>query len=619
LPTTWQDVREFAEFSPVPNILDQYGVVLSAKGAEWVDEDEIDPRSPPEDEIDLRSPPLDAALLLFEVLMASGKEPWDICTSWDKNDEGSPLHVLRDIYKMASPRSSETNWQTATGHLLSRHVALARNWSFSIATMRDSGELQHFHPHAAWAWKRDGEKNNRFRTLLGGDIIALPRYGRYGDDVYKLLQFLISKDAQKILVEGLPKEKKKGLTWPPMRFDVGSITDSEDEKLQDTEESQQEAQDGQGNNSRAKNPDPDVETQPIVGTSSQQPIEDKECHGDRPPTGEKAAKCARLHLYLARNVVREAMLYAEPTPRFWSPEMHESFTLAFHALVSIKDEEDVAEKLEKAAGLYCLAPESETLKDKQEETGKMKLDDFINLHIEGYPYKKLNDVLLGEPKIRVKLVDAKDPGKAASYHTDLCVQLDNPELAKLGPIKIPAGFTSALSKEPVATLLPHWITIQKDEAQVWELEDPDADCELKLKEKAAPRPENKAVLVNENPSTVVVFPFTLLASLLFGVIIGMFFFEYRRWKAAIAPSKSLRRRLQVVLSILFILVVPPLVSTLERLEYTKEVSQFFSNMPVHARLIPLALLLGIVLETVVKMVARSKKVKPKPDAEPPSD
>jgi fumarate reductase subunit D len=64
----------------------------------------------------------------------------------------------------------------------------------------------------------------------------------------------------------------------------------------------------------------------------------------------------------------------------------------------------------------------------------------------------------------------------------------------------------------------------------------------------------------------------------------------------------LRRGLQVVS---FFLVVLPLWFTLERLEYAKEVRQFFSHVPGHAWFIPLALLLGFVLEMVVEMVASS--------------
>jgi hypothetical protein len=298
-----------------------------------------------------------------------------------------------------------------------RNYCLARNWSFSIATMRDSGELQYFHPHVAWAWKRDGEtkEKNNFRTLLGGDVIALPRYGRQGDAVDKLLRFLISKDAQKILVEG-PSEKKDGVTWPAMRFDVGGITGSEDKKLQDQNESQKDGLTGKQEGLTW--PPMRFDVGGITGSK------DEKCHKDSPPTGAEAAECARLHLYLARDVVREAMLYAAPTPRFWSPEMHESFTSAFHALVSTKEkeEEEVTAKLKDAAGLYCLEPESEPSKDKLKKQDNEKLTDFIALHFEGFPNARWNDVL-DQPRIQVKLVKPKDPPKAASYHTDLCVQL----------------------------------------------------------------------------------------------------------------------------------------------------------------------------------------------------
>ena len=606
LPKTWQDVKKFAAFQHAPEaILDQYGVVLSARGAKWVDEDKIDPRSPP----------LDAALLLLEVLRASGKEPWQLCEIWQSKKEDSPLNVLRDIYngKGASPRSRDTDWQTATGHLLSRHVALARNWSFSISAMRNSGELQNFHPYVAWAWKGDGENNTRLRTLLGGDAIALPRYGRHGDAVDKLLRFLISKDAQGIFVENL--------TWPPMRFDVKGEKD-EGEKDKDKKEV---------NKPRAVDPCPDAEI----------PIMD-DCHDkNSPPTGEKATKCECLHLHLAHVAVRDAMQHAEPPPRFWSPEMHESFTSAFQALVKEdeekEDEEKAALKFEEAAGLYCLAPRSET------PIKKKKLADFIELRFEGDPNTTLKDVLpkwllntawlekflpeivvlpkwllntglkddrerllstafLDKLRIRVKLVKksvkAEDPPKAASHHTDLCVQLysDNPNDPKWQPIRIPAGFTSKLS-EPLLAPLFRAVEIKKGNA--WELTDTNAQCDIASLSKSGAKP----ALVSETPLTVVVLPFTLFAFLVLGALIGRFFESGRQqkllkqlWKAA-REQFTITRGLQVLL---FILVVPPLWFTLERLEYAKEVSQFFSDVPVQAWLIPLALLLGFVLEMVVE-------------------
>jgi ABC-type glycerol-3-phosphate transport system substrate-binding protein len=554
LPTTWQDVKKFAEFQQASRgdhsyeaRLDQYGVVLSAAGADWVDEDEIDLRS---------RPPVDAALLLLEVLMASGKKPWQLCESWQYKKEDSPLNVLRDIYKMASPRSSNTDWQTATAHLLSRHVALSRNWSFSISVMRNSGELQNFHPYIAWEWA--GEKNNRFRTLLGGDVIALPRYGRHGDEVDKLLRFLM-KDAQRIFAESL--------TRPPMRLDLKG------EKGEEV------------NKPRAVDPCPDTKN----------PFEDGKCHGDSPPTGEDAIKCKCLHLNLAYDAVRDAIQHAEPTPRFWSPEMHKSFTFAFQALVKT-DEMEVASKLEKAAGLYCLAPRGETPKDKK------KLDDFIELRFEGDPSATLKEVL----PIRVKLLvkPEKDPPEPTSHHTDLCVQLesDNPKW-KRQRIWIPAGFTSAVSK-PVPALLFRAVKIKKGEA--WELDEayPDAKSECESKEKL----RGEAALVSEpyTPLTIVVLPFTLFAFLVLGALIGTFFeletqedHLGRLWEVVRAPFTSLRRRLLVVL---FILVVLQLWFTLERLEYTKEVRQFFLVVPVQAWLIPFALLLGFVLGMVMNKV-----------------
>jgi hypothetical protein len=187
------------------------------------------------------------------------------------------------------------------------------------------------------------------------------------------------------------------------------------------------------------------------------------------------------------------------------------------------------------------------------------------------------------------------------------VQLDSDNL-EWPPIRIPAGFTSKLS-EPLSALLFGAVKIK--EGKAWELIGPNAQCDKKLiaslsESKAKPALESKT----PTPLTVVVLPFTLFVFLVLGALIGRFVESRRQqkllkqlWKA-VRGQFTITRGLQVLL---FLLVVPPLWFTLERLEYAKEVWQFFSDVPVQAWLIPLALLLGFVLEMgMEKLVSWAK-------------
>jgi hypothetical protein len=131
----------------------------------------------------------------------------------------------------------------------------------------------------------------------------------------------------------------------------------------------------------------------------------------------------------------------------------------------------------------------------------------------------------------------------------------------------------------------------------------------KSKEEAVLEYDKNLLPEDLSSSTVVVLPFTSLTFLFLGILIGTFFKPERQlghldrlWRAVRAPFTSLRRGLQVVLCIVVML---PLWFTLVRLEYAEEIRQFFSHVQGQTWLIPLALLLGFVLEMVVEWVASS--------------
>ncbi len=174
---------------------------------------------------------IDASLLLLELIRSAGGKPYDVCGGLDrrvtlpKNSKSSGdapetlLELLRELWHYVGNKSSEINWQTATGHLLTDSVYLARNWSFSIKIMGKAGALTHFYPYAGWHWGGNGLTKGNFVPILGGDVLALPKNARHKDEAKALMAFLLSYRAQQILVSDL--------FWPPMRLDTRPETSAD--------------------------------------------------------------------------------------------------------------------------------------------------------------------------------------------------------------------------------------------------------------------------------------------------------------------------------------------------------------------------------------------------------
>lgn len=322
-PATWQALSCFADRTARETPWGRRApFLLSGKGAE-------------------EGQSLDAALLLLELIYASDCDPRDLCAAWrgqcGRGVEGiGPLQLLQALWALADPVSAHTDAFTASGRLLSGHVHFGRNWSFSISTMRKARELWRFHPTQGWAFGV-GERGAKapVKTLLGGDVVAIPQSARHLGRSKEVVSFLLSEKAQRTLVNGL--------SWPPMRFDSYSAAQSGDSppepdasRVPDLLAPVLKDFVGRWDALRLRQDAAQAErtaSHVPQGLSKQHP-ELTECQGDDGPVREECKeKLAGVHLDLAQESVRQAIRYAKPTPSYWSREMHQTYLTVFRALV----------------------------------------------------------------------------------------------------------------------------------------------------------------------------------------------------------------------------------------------------------------------------------------------
>jgi len=536
-PGTWQDLLKFAE-----DPAGKKKVVLSAKGYE----DGVS---------------LDAALLLFELVRAAGKSddkvsPKDLCRGWDLNIADvnkNPLRLLRVLWASVSDKSKTTDQQTATGYLLADDVAVGRNWSFSISIMQESGEIWRFHPSAGWKWEQ-----SELETLLGGDIIALPRNVKYREEAKRLIEFLLSKKAQKIMVQGL--------AWPPMRFDTRppwreAAIPPEEAPLEGMK--------------------PLLEA--LVKALQPNPPERSKSPTHFPDIDEERRNMTVLHHERALAAVREAILHAKPTPDYWSPEMHQAYTEAFKAIVkgasedATKDAEDmkkvlkdVRERLKKAAGVYC----GDNIGDKGEVKPDL-IEKYLKLDVQRYPHW-VNDTW-DSVRIKLKLYDARVEDQSTSYHTDLCAEMTYNGGKGKEYVLIPAGYGwsetaplfyklggnaernrgksrqrdvsgGSLFSLAVDRLLPHWTNFES--VHVYESKTID---EADTNGACTPKKEGGPLLKTEGVS-VSAWPFLSLALVSLGLFLGTFM-EERHWQKLRNAFGQVRDRLRFSVPRLFLLTL----------------------------------------------------------------
>ncbi|MGI9523012.1 MAG: hypothetical protein ACR2PG_15355, partial [Hyphomicrobiaceae bacterium] len=151
----------------------------------------------------------DKSLFLFELIRIALGEPCDLSTS-RLEAVGEVIEFIKtELWPHVGIKSRDVDWRTAGGFLLSDSVYLARDWTYSLSSLRESGRIQEFDIYEGLIWR--GAKPV---YLLGGDFLAIPKSGRHTELAKELLRFLISREVQAAFV--------KELSWPTMRVDVVS-------------------------------------------------------------------------------------------------------------------------------------------------------------------------------------------------------------------------------------------------------------------------------------------------------------------------------------------------------------------------------------------------------------
>ena len=157
----------------------------------------------------------DKALFLFELVRLAVGEPCDMATGELAAVKEVMEFVKDDLWPHVRVKSREVDWRTAGGFLLSDSVYLARDWTFSLSTLRESGRGEEFDIYEGLTW--GGAKP---LYLLGGEFLAMPRSGDQPELAKELLRFLVSREAQRAFVEEL--------SWPAMRVDVVSRSETQE-------------------------------------------------------------------------------------------------------------------------------------------------------------------------------------------------------------------------------------------------------------------------------------------------------------------------------------------------------------------------------------------------------
>jgi trehalose transport system substrate-binding protein len=124
------------------------------------------------------------------------------------NDEGciKAFTFLQEIYPYLSPDSKKANWNTTNRFLSEESVFLARNWPFGINVIVKQNKKTNILAYDTW--RGPVEKS----TVIGGDVIAIPKKSKNRNLALKFAQYLMSKEVQKIFVADLG--------WPPIRSDA---------------------------------------------------------------------------------------------------------------------------------------------------------------------------------------------------------------------------------------------------------------------------------------------------------------------------------------------------------------------------------------------------------------
>jgi trehalose transport system substrate-binding protein len=128
------------------------------------------------------------------------------------NDDGSVQAVtfLQGLWKegVFAPESLKAKFDTEVNYLQGETSWLATNWPFTTAELDKTGILDKFDVYEGWSGP------SRAAHVVGGEVLGIPKgvTGKEKDAALALAQFLVSKEAQTILVAKN--------SWPSVRTDA---------------------------------------------------------------------------------------------------------------------------------------------------------------------------------------------------------------------------------------------------------------------------------------------------------------------------------------------------------------------------------------------------------------
>jgi trehalose transport system substrate-binding protein len=147
-----------------------------------------------------------AAVTISEWIVSYGGNPLIL------NDQGSvqAFTTLQRLWQqqLLAKESLQAKFDTEVNYLQGQTSWLAQNWPFTSSSLNEQGLLQEFTVSEGWRGPA------RAAHVIGGEVVGIPKgvSGKQKEAAIQLAQFLMSKEAQQILVA------KNG--WPSVRDDA---------------------------------------------------------------------------------------------------------------------------------------------------------------------------------------------------------------------------------------------------------------------------------------------------------------------------------------------------------------------------------------------------------------
>ncbi len=139
---------------------------------------------------------------LFEFIRQAGGDPMVL------NDAGSnrAFTFMKELYPFLGPDAKKADWNTTNKFLATDAFYLAANWPFGVNVIVQEGGKKEIKAYGGWKGPVKSSK------VLGGEVLGIPAGAPNKDQAIKLMEYLMSKETQEVLVSKL--------AWPASRTDA---------------------------------------------------------------------------------------------------------------------------------------------------------------------------------------------------------------------------------------------------------------------------------------------------------------------------------------------------------------------------------------------------------------